>query len=142
MAVHDIESVLQPRVALAATISSNTNTDGSIIDTANFEGGLLFTLDVTAFTDGAYELQLFESSASDMTGATQITSPNILPTTNTTNSISASAAVAAGSILGKIGAYGNLRYVRPRIVSTGVSTGATVRVDVIQKGELTPVATS
>lgn len=141
MSVHDIQSMLQPRLALAATIASNTNTDGSIIDTANFELGTMFTLDVTAFTDGAYELQIFESDSSTMVGATQIVAPKILPT-DSGNSISASAATSAGAVLGKIGIYSNRRYVRPRIVSTGVTTGATVRVIVTQKGELTPVATS
>ena len=142
MAIKDIESKLQPRVALAATIATDTNTDGSIIDTANFELGLLFTLDVVSFNDGAYELQLFESNDSGMAGATQIVAPAILPTDLGANSISASAAVVAGDIVQKIGAYSNLRYVRPRIVSTGTTSGAEVRVTVIQAGEESPVATS
>ena len=143
MAIHDIESPLQPTVALAAAISSNTNTDGAILDTANFEMGLVFYLDVIARTDGAYELQIFESDDSSMAGATQIIAPKLLPTTLSTNSITApTAAVSQGTILSKIGVYANRRYVRPRIVSTTVTTGATIRVIAVQKGEQTPVPTS
>lgn len=143
MAIHDIESPLQPLVALAAAISSNTNTDGAIIDTANFEMGLVFYLDVISRTDGAYELQIFESDASNMAGATQIVAPKLLPTTLSGNSITApTAAVTQGSILQKLGVYANKRYVRARIVSTAVTTGATLRVLAVQKGELTPVPTA
>lgn len=142
MAVFDIESNLQPRVALAATITTDTDTDGEIIDTADYELGLVFYLDVTAYTAGNYELQLFESDDSGMAGATQIVAPAILPTDLGANSISASALVAAGAVLQKIGAYSNKRYVRPRIVSTTTGAGATIRVTVVQKGEYTPVPTS
>lgn len=141
MAIHDIQSDLQPIVAFAGDIGSDGDNDGAILDTADFELGLMFTLDIPVFVDGSYELQLFESDASDMSGATQIVAPRILPT-DSGNSITASAAVAQGSILGKIGAYANLRYVRARVVSTGVTTGATVRVIATQKGEVVPVATS
>lgn len=139
MAVHDIESNLLPIVALAAAIGASTTTSGAILDTANNELGLLFLLDVVAYTDGDYELQLFESDDAAMAGAVQIVAPKILPTNLGANSITEGAVVAEGAILQKIGAFSNLRYVQARVVSTSVSTGATVRVVAIQKAELSPV---
>ena len=139
MAVKDILSDLQAQTAVLAVISSNTTTNGIILDTADFELGLMFSLTIDAFSDGTYEVQLFESDDSGMAGATQIVAPNILPTDLGANSITQSAATISGAPLPKIGAFANLRYVQARIVSTGVTTGATVHVGVIQKAEQVPV---
>ena len=140
--IKDLQSELQPVVALGAVISTNTNTDGAIIDTANFQLGIMFTLDINLFSDGAYELQILESDDSGMSGATQVVAPNILPTDLGANSISASALVAQGAILQKIGVFGTKRYLQARIVSTGVTSGATARVTACKAAELVPAATS
>lgn len=142
MAINDIESTLQPRTVLNDNITTNTTTNGSILDTADFELGLVFYLGTANFTDGSYELQLFESDDPAMAGAVQIVAPKILPTTNVANSITQSAAVPGGGILQKIGAFSNLRYVQPRVISTGVTTGALISVIAVQKGELSPVETA
>lgn len=139
MAIKDILSKLQAQTAVLAVISSNTTTNGIILDTANFELGLMFSLTIDAFTDGSYEVQLFESDDSGMAGATQIVAPNILPTDLGANSISQAAATISGAPLPKIGAFGNKRYVQARVVSTGVTTGATVHVGVVQEAEQSPV---
>ena len=139
MAIKDIESSLQPIVGLDATFVGNTTELGVAFDMQNYEIGILFTLDVFDFTDGTYELQLFEADNSSMTGATQVIAPNILPTDLGANSISQNMLVTAGQILEKIGAYGTKRYVQPRVTSTGVTIGAQVRVVCIRQGEIDPV---
>lgn len=138
MAVHDIESELTFSVALAAVISANGTVSGEIIDTAHYELGFVGAADVTAYTDGDHEVQLFESDDSGMSGATQVLAPKILPTTNTSGVLTLSAAVAAGDVLEKIGAFSTKRYLQFRIVSTSVTTGATLRINVAQRAELRP----
>lgn len=138
MSVKDIESKLNFIVALSAVIGSNTTTSGAILDTAAKELGTVFILNVPVFTDGSYELQIFESDDAAMAGATQVVAPKILPTINANDSITEAAVVAEGATLQKIGVFSNKRYLQARVVSTGVTTGATVNVIATQAPELTP----
>lgn len=130
MAVKDIVTKLQENVALTAAVTSNTTTVGAILDTADFELGLMFTLYVADFTDGTYTLLLEESDDSGMAGAVTIPTDKLIGLLP-----AASAASASGSILGKVGVFSNLRFVRASVVSTGVTTGALATVISTQKAE-------
>ena len=138
MAIKDIQSKLLLILAMQQDIASDTDTDGAILDTADFELGLLFSISVSQLAAGDFELQLFESDDPAMAGATQIVAPNILPTDLGADSISVSADTAEGDTISTIGAFGNKRYVRARVVSTN-SADATITVTAIQAGERTPV---
>lgn len=135
MAIKDIRSNLMVLLALSAAISTNTTTNGAIIDTKNHDLGLMFAANVTAFTDGSYVVQAFESDASDMTGEVQITGNKLIGTPPTLTAVTAS-----GAAMSTFGVISNLRYVRLKVVSTGVTTGATLRLSCIQAAELCPVA--
>ena len=68
MAIKDIRSSIEVRLALVDTnITSNTTTTGSSIDTSQFELGLMFAVDVRAYTDGTYT---FSIETADDTGFT------------------------------------------------------------------------
>jgi len=134
MAVNDIRSDLKVSNALLAAIVSNTTTAGAIIDTENFENGLMFTPHLSDWTDGTYTLLLEESDDAAMSGAVAITGDKLI------GSLPAlTAATVEGAVLESVGVISNLRYVQASLVSTGVTTGADAEVIAIQKGEERPV---
>ena len=116
MATKDINTILDVSNAFnAAVINSDTDTDGEFIDTKGFYG-LTFAVESTAYTDGTYTLQVLESDTA--------AAPDFTVT-------AADFVIGAGSITAvdtpaKIGYVGKKRYARIRIVSTGVTTGATL----------------
>jgi hypothetical protein len=132
MAIQDISSDLKTVCAQTATISTNTTTNGSSIDTADYEMGLMFLFFLPSRTDGSYQLNLQESAD----GSTWAD----IPSTKLIGSEGAlTAALAAAGTVSKVGVFSNLQYVRSQIVSTSVTTGATAMVLAVQKGELMPV---
>ena len=52
MAIKDLRSQIQPRLAMDADISTNTTTNGSAIDTREFELGLTFAVFAEAYSSG------------------------------------------------------------------------------------------
>lgn len=137
MAVKDIRSNLQEQLAILAAVSTNTTTNGFIFDTANFELGLMFAVSLTAFTDGAYNFTLEESSDAGMSGAVAVTDADKL--IGTLAGLALTAVTAEGDILPTVGVISTLRYVRLNVVSTGVTSGATVVAVATQMGEEMPV---
>jgi len=126
----DIISGLRVSHSISKIISADGVSNGDSVDTANFERGTAFALDVTTRTDGSYLLSL-EDSADDITfGA--------VDAANLIGSVTAVTANSSGA-LQKLGCFGTLRYVRPVVTASAVTTGA-VRVTVvaIQGADLEP----
>jgi hypothetical protein len=99
-----------------AAISTNTNTDGAIIDTAHYESLEFYILSGTV-TDGTYVAQLFHGNDSGLSDAAQVSSEEQLGT--------ATFILTDDDATKRIGYVGKKRYVRLRLVSTGVTTGGT-----------------
>jgi hypothetical protein len=135
MAVKDIASNLQHNVAVESqVIATDTTTAGAIFDTADFELGLMFAMTVSAYTDGTYTLLIEESDDSGMSGAVAVTGDKLI------GALPALSAVdTEGDVMAKAGVISNLRYVRPSIVSTATTSGATMSVVATQKAETMPV---
>lgn len=133
MAVKDIRSNLKEIVGFSAIITTNTTTAGAILDTADFELGLMFSVAITVFGAGTFTLLLEESDDSGMSGAVAITGDKLIGTLP-----ALTAATAQGVTLETVGVISNLRYVRASIVSTGTTT-TTVVVTATQKAENMPV---
>ncbi len=133
MAVNDIRSNLLETVATAGALAANGTVTGSVIDTADFELGLMFSLNVSAFTTGTFTLALFEADNVAMTGAVAITGDKLIGTLPV-----AIAASAEGSDLGTVGVISNLQFVRADVVGTDTSVG-TISVIATQKAENMPV---
>ena len=116
----DVRTVLAPQ-----TISSNTTIAGAIIDCKGFHS-LEFLLAVGTRNDGIFTPLIEESDSSDMSGAVAVADEDLLGT-------EAGAAITTTNGRSRIGyRIGNLRYVRLSIVSTGVTSGATlVRADAL-----------
>jgi len=95
-----------------ATIVTNTTTYGTAIDTAGYEA-FEFVLSVNTWVDGAYALSLEDSDVSG-SGYEAVDSELAF--------IKDASVSAVG--LTRLGYVGHKRYVRLKIVSTGVTDGA------------------
>lgn len=135
MSTRDIASDLGVTIAMVATITTDTVTNGSAIDTAHFDSGVMFFIDASAWTDGTYALSLEDSPDNSVWTAVPA-AKLILPG----GAVSISAATSAGDDLGRIGAFSTNQYVRIVVTSTGTTSGATIVGYAIKKGELRPVA--
>lgn len=133
----DIASDLQPRLAMNASITSNTTTSGSIIDTAGFDLGIIFEFVVPTYTDGSYAVAIWESDDSGMAGAVAVPAGNIIGALPTLT-----AADTGGAIINKVGVFGTLRYLQVKVTSTSVTSGARVVATATQKSNIAPAATS
>jgi hypothetical protein len=119
MAQFDTASVIAPSVGLnTAAITSNTTTNGVIIDTQGYNS-LTYLLNVGARTDGTFTPSIQHGDAANLSDAATVTADDLVGTY-------AGAAISAAQTVKKIGYVGNKRYVRLQVVSTSVSSGATV----------------
>lgn len=101
-----------------AAITTNTNTDGAIIDTVGYES-LEFYLASGTITDGTYTAQLFHGNDPALADGVQLTGEEVLGS-------AVFAPTGDSNETRRIGYVGKKRYVRLRIVSTGVTTGGTI----------------
>lgn len=136
MAVKDIRSNLKQTLILAGPIGTDTTTAGAILDTADFELGLMFLAGATIYVDGTYVLLIEESDDSGMAGADVITGDKLIGPLP-----SVSAVTSDGEVFQTVGVISNKRYVRASVVSTGTTTGATMAIIATEKGETMPVVT-
>lgn len=128
-----VYNALEPQV-----IATDTTTAGAIIDTANYDLGVYFAVLVTSYTDGTYTLKIEDGDDSGLSDAADVPTANLVYGTLP----AVSAAVAEGGVLAKEGVFGTKRYIRPSIVSTSTTTGATVQVIAVNGGEVLPLAQS
>jgi hypothetical protein len=123
---------------IPTSISSNTTTTSSIIDTQGYDK-VTFVITSTAYTDGTYTPTIAESNDSGMSGSNSVAASDLTKALSdcavsaaTTNSVDAAK---------KIGYLGVKRYLTCGIVSTGTSSGATVGVmAILEKADNQPVA--
>lgn len=122
MATKDINTILDVSNAFSASvINSDTDTDGEFIDTQGFYG-LTFVAESTALTDGTYTLQVLESDTAAAPDFTEAAADFVI----------GAGTISAVDAPAKIGYVGKKRYARLRIVSTGVTTGATLTATAIR----------
>lgn len=115
MASHDFYHDCQVTSAFnSATISSDTTTNGVIVDTAGFEA-LTFSVQSGAITDGAYTVTMSHGDDSSLSDADAVPSDEVLG--------SIAFALAEDNTAKRIGYIGKKRYVRISIVSTSTTSG-------------------
>ena len=140
MAIRDIRSRLGVRLALASVaISTDTTTTGSAIDTSANEMGLMFEVDVSAYTDGTYTLSIETADDSGFSvnlAEIKTGDANFL---EGADGVALTAVTAVGDKCLTIGAFGNQKYARIKVVSTATTTGATLSARVVQMAENAPV---
>jgi hypothetical protein len=112
----DLGNCLAIKNALdAATIATDTDTNGNDIDTQGFEGGVM-SLRLGAYTDGSYTLKVQESDTSG-SGYTDIPANRLIGTP---------AALGAANNHDKVGFLANKRWVRIVVTSASTTSGALV----------------
>lgn len=118
MAEYDLHSNVKQEVALdAQDITTNTTTNGNVIDTRGFES-LEYIIQSGTITDGAYAFLLEED---DVVG---FTSSSVVPADETLGVLTGFVAADDDTAL-RVGSIGKKRFQRLSIVSTGTSTGGT-----------------
>jgi hypothetical protein len=119
-----------------ANIVSNTTTSGSILDTAQYDLGVMFEFASPVYTDGTFTPTLLQSDDPAMVGATVVPAENLI---GTYAGAVVNAVTPALGILATLGIFGTLRYIQVQEVSTVVTTGARIVINAINKAEILPV---
>ena len=115
-------------------IGSSTTTTGAIIDTADFDMGLYFAINCKSYTDGTYTLKIEDGDDSGLSDAAVLDVTQLVY-----GSLPAiSAALAEGDVMEKEGVHSTKRYVRASLVSTSVTTGATLTIVAVAGVEVCP----
>lgn len=118
MASQDLKNNIHVTKALnIAAISSSTTTAGVEIDTAGYES-VTFVIESGAYTDGTFTPLVQESDTSGSYSGS-VADADLIGT-------EADAALSAAHGRSLVGYNGKKRYVKLSIVSTSVSSGATV----------------
>lgn len=117
-------------------ISSNTTTAGEIFDTADYDEGISFAMACSNYTDGTYTLKIEHGDDPGLSDAADVDSSMLIYGTLPT----ITAATADGDALPREGVHSTKRYVRASVVSTGVTTGATIQVLIVKHGEYLPTS--
>ena len=117
------------------TISSDTTTAGTIIDTQGYDA-LFFAMQSGTLTDGTYTPLIQHGDESDLSDAAAVDDADLTAT-------EASAAFAAtdDNVCKKIGYLGTKRYVRLSFVSASTSSGGVIGAQaVLGRGRQQPEA--
>ncbi len=125
--MRDLHHNLGFLVALnTAAITSNTTTNGVIIDTKGFDS-LEFVILTGTLTDGTYTPALIEGDDPALADGAAVAAGDLLGTV-------AGATIAAtdDNKVKKLGYRGNKRFVRLTLVSTGATTGGTIGAVAVQ----------
>lgn len=121
MAKRELKSTTSPVVALNTTaISSDTTTNGVILDTAGFES-ILFVIQSGTLADGTYTPLIQEGDDSGLSDAASVADADL---TNTEASVAFAA--TDDNAVKSIAYVGDKRYVRLNIVSASTSSGGTL----------------
>jgi len=120
MAQMDMHNQLYPTIAktVAAITSDTTTTGTNIIDMQGYNA-LEFIFASGARTDGTFTPLITHGDAANLSDGVAVPDDDLL-------GLEADAAISAANTVKRIGYRGNKRYVRFDIVSTSVTSGATV----------------
>jgi len=115
--MRDLHNNIKTTTGLApAAITTNTTTVGATVDRQGFES-CEFAVQSGVVTDGSYAVQVFAGDAANMSDEAQAAAADLIGTEPTVISTEDAA-------VEKVGYKGGKRYVRIKVVSTGVTTGA------------------
>lgn len=134
-AQRDLRSDLEVENAFNQAIASDTTTASTfILDTADYDNGVVFAFAAQVWASGSFEPKLEHSDDSGMAGAVDVPAANII---GSIVNATLDAATVEGAAMPSLGVVGVKRYVRVSIVSTGTAD-ATIVVTAIKMPELLP----
>jgi hypothetical protein len=111
-------------------------TNSSILDTAHYDSGIMFSFACPDYGDGTYSFALYESDDSGMSGKTLVPADQIIGSLST---IIFTSQTSIGDKLSSIGVIGSKRYLQMEVTASGVTTGATIVVVANKVPEYLPV---
>lgn len=121
----EIHNNIYPKVGLnIQAITTDTTTDGNAIDLKGYDSAEVYVVTGTV-TDGDYTLILEESATGSFGGEETAVADTDLVGTEALASFTAD---TDDNKIGRVGYVGSKRYIRPTIVSTSTSSGATLGV--------------
>lgn len=127
MAVRDLHNNIAAENALDSTaISSDTTTNGEIIDTRDYES-VEFLIKSETLTDGTYTPSITEGDEDDLSDGSAVVAADLLGTI-----AAATFAAADDNAVKKIGYSGTKRYVRLNITSASTTSGGTLSAVVVK----------
>lgn len=128
---HSDQIVLEALASIA--ISANETNNGIIIDTADYDMGIKFAFDVSAYTDGSFAVSYEDGDDPALADAAAVATDKVIGDAVVLTAVTAADAPFKGN-----GVFSTRRFVRPVITSTGVSTGATLSGVAVLMGEYNP----
>ncbi len=126
--MRDLHNNVDVKVALnTAAITSNTTTNGAIIDMRGYSA-VEFVIQSGALTDGTYTVLLESGNASDLSDKANVVDSAMLGT-----EALASFIATEDNTVKKVGmvAHGSYRYVRLSLVSASTTAGGTLGATVV-----------
>jgi len=135
---YDLHNSVLQKVALTVAdgaISSDTDTDGEVIDTLGFES-IEFIVQSGTITDGTYVLTVLEDDNVGFASGTEVSSELILGAGTDATFLAADDDSAK-----RIGTISKERWVKLRVTSTGTTTGGALSaVAVLSNPHTSPTA--
>ena len=131
MAVRDMITTMLTRLSSYNLITTNTTVNGHVIDTSLFPLGVSYFMAAPGFTDGVYKLTFTEGDEPDLSDGVTVTDDKIIPIQDPVqDAVNTGAAkiTLLGNLAQRAGLHSTKRYIRADVVSTGVTTGATIVV--------------
>jgi hypothetical protein len=135
MPVQDIRSDLKQTLAFLGIINSDTTTEGAILDTADWDLGVMFAVACTVYSAGTFNFVIEEGDDAALGDASDVTAAQLI---GTLAALETTAATAEGATLLTVGVFSTKRYLRINVVSTS-SGDATIIAVATKKGEDKPV---
>ena len=121
MAIRDIRSDILVKQALNHRFTADGAQQSAIIDTANFDMGIMFSFAVPDYTDGSYAVTIDEGDDSGLSDAAAVPANKLIGSLPTLTAVTADNAT-----LSTFGVHSNKRYLRVTVTASSVTTGAEV----------------
>lgn len=134
--MRDLTRSIKNEIALdIQAITTDTTTDGNIIAASDADK-INFTVLSGAYTDGSYVVKIQHGDQSNLSDASDVADTDLLgEDIESANAPESQTTIAATNKIKKIGYAGVKAYVRLSIVSTSVTTGATLGA-IVEKSTL------
>jgi hypothetical protein len=135
-AVRDLKNNVDVDLNEYVEILANNSTAGTILDTADYDSGIMFCFAVPDYGDGTYSINMYESDDKSMTTEALIPDEKLI---GSISDLVFTSVTNQGDPVKTLGIVGTKRYVRPVITSTSVATGATLFISINKVHEILPI---
>jgi hypothetical protein len=135
-AVRDLKNNVDVDLSKYIEILADGSTTGTILDTADYDSGIMFCFAIPDYGDGTYSINMYESDHISMSTQTIIPDEKLI---GSTSDLVFTSATSQGDAVKTLGIVGTKRYVRPIIASTGATTGATFFISINKVHEILPI---